>query len=568
MKDANVATKFTVLVIPLLLISILAVIMFVTQSTSIFDSSKTTFHDELLVSTASVVNADRDFYQAAYAEEKLASSAAMTQEERSVLLADFDENVQQTFDRVTAAIDNVKGDTALYSTYKHSKENVSLKDLYESFSANFEQWKSSYDNHTQKGDMAAHLNYFEEARSSINLMGELLNEYGDYYSANYSRQMSSRITTIVVVFCIITVLVGAFAFVLSRYIGSNIRYITGINKKLAQGDFSVTVDEKRMTKDELGQLCAATGSVVRRLRGYTGYISEVVEVLTAMANGKMWVSLKQDFDGEFEPLKMALFHFSDTINATLANIANTSKEVDNGANLIASSAQTLAQGASEQASSIEELSAAIAELTQHIKQNAESAEMAKALSEAAEKIMDGSVLDMGLARQAMDEISATSKDISKVIKAIDDIAFQTNILALNAAVEAARAGTAGKGFAVVADEVRNLSQKSAEAAKNTTALIESSIVAVEKGTGLVNKTSIGFSELAEKSAEVSRLIEKISFQAQEQSGTTSQISIGVEQVSSVVQLNSATAEENAAASEELSSQAGSLNKAVSHFELF
>ena len=181
--------------------------------------------------------------------------------------------------------------------------------------------------------------------------------------------------------------------------------------------------------------------------------------------------------------------------------------------------------------------------------------------------MQDSVTDMGLARQAMEEISATSKNISKVIKAIDDIAFQTNILALNAAVEAARAGAAGKGFAVVADEVRNLSQKSAEAAKNTTSLIESSIEAVGKGTGLVNKTSLSFTEAASKTAEVGKIVETISKQAQEQAIAVSQISIGIEQVSAVVQMNSATSEESAAASEELSSQAAVLKGQVDHFKL-
>ena len=167
----------------------------------------------------------------------------------------------------------------------------------------------------------------------------------------------------------------------------------------------------------------------------------------------------------------------------------------------------------------------------------------------------------------MEKISAASDNIGKVIKAVDDIAFQTNILALNAAVEAARAGTAGKGFAVVADEVRNLSQKSAEAAKSTTALLDESILAVNKGVALVNRTSSGFLDAEAQSGEVERLVEEISVHAQEEAEAISQITVGIEQISAVVQTNSATSEESAAASEELSSLADALKELVAMFKL-
>ena len=268
MKNAKIALKFTLLIVPLLLLAILAIVLFATQSTRIFNSAKETFYDEILVSTSSVINADRDLYQAAYSEQELYIAQTLTKEERAALIADFDENVQQTYERIAFAIDNVKKDTALYSQYKHSTANVTLEALYESFSTSFEQWKSSYNNATSAGNMDAHLAQFSETRDSINLMGELLDEYGQYYSTNYSKQINTQIVQIIIAFCLITVVIVSFALVLVRHIGGNIKYITHINKKLADGDFSVNVDKKRMAGDELGQLCAATNSVVMRLRGY------------------------------------------------------------------------------------------------------------------------------------------------------------------------------------------------------------------------------------------------------------------------------------------------------------
>ena len=213
---------------------------------------------------------------------------------------------------------------------------------------------------------------------------------------------------------------------------------------------------------------------------------------------------------------------------------------------VSGSAQSMAQGATEQASTIEELTSELCEIEEHIKNTAAETDKASELTENVSEIMTNSLHDMNMTREAMDEIAATSKDISKVIKVIDDIAFQTNILALNAAVEAARAGAVGRGFAVVADEVRNLSQKSAEAAKSTTVLIESSIAAVEKGSSLVKGTHEAFEDVVSKVAEVVQAVENVSAQASEQANSISMVYNGVKQVSEVVQLNSATSEESAA----------------------
>ena len=230
-------------------------------------------------------------------------------------------------------------------------------------------------------------------------------------------------------------------------------------------------------------------------------------------------------------------------------------------------AQALSQGATEQASSIEELSASITEITDQINKNAENAKQANDSAEHAGREIMNSNEQMRSMVEAMDEITVKSSEISKIIKVIDDIAFQTNILALNAAVEAARAGAAGKGFAVVADEVRNLASKSAEAAKGTTVLIEESIAAVQSGSEIARRTA----EMLDESANVTRqavsLIEKITEASIMQAESAAQINVGVEQISSVVQTNSATSEESAAASEELSGQAELLKSLVGKFRL-
>lgn len=336
----------------------------------------------------------------------------------------------------------------------------------------------------------------------------------------------------------------------SRPLGVFVRRISG----LAEGDVTTSFSDFNATTSEFQSLKMSLEST---LNNTSAVISDIDYLLTEISNDNLDIYSKSadKYVGDYTHILTALKRLKSGLTDTFGNIMQVSEQVSAGSTQVSSGAQALAQGATEQASSIQELSASISDISRNVERNAKDAEKAKGLSSEAEKIMQGSVSDMELARQAMNEISGTSKNISKVIKAIDDIAFQTNILALNAAVEAARAGAAGKGFAVVADEVRNLSQKSAEAAKSTTALIESSIEAVEKGTSLVNRTSLGFTEAAAKTAEVGKLVEEIAVQAQEQSVAVSQVSIGIDQVSSVVQMNSATSEESAAASEELSGQA-------------
>jgi len=378
--------------------------------------------------------------------------------------------------------------------------------------------------------------------------------------ASATRSMLIMIVVIVIT-CVLSVLLSKF---ISGIISDPVGKFAKFGELLAAGDINTDriLTEKdsqlKFRKDEIGTLADAYNRIIAG----TAKLSKETE---AIAGGDLTtvVSVRSEED----VLGKALAKLVGEFSALASNIITASEQVEAGAKQVADSSTALSQGATEQASSIEELSASIAEVSQRVKGNADDAEKARSLSTSAGEIMNGSLEDMNLAKQAMDEISSTSKNISKVIKAIDDIAFQTNILALNAAVEAARAGAAGKGFAVVADEVRNLSHKSSEAAKDSTSLIESSIQAVDKGTKLVSKASESFTAVTESSAEINRLVGDISAQAQEQAGAIAQISIGVEQISSVVQMNSATSEEAAAASEELSSQATYLKQNASVFKI-
>ena len=320
-------------------------------------------------------------------------------------------------------------------------------------------------------------------------------------------------------------------------------------------------------KIEQGNLEEEIPYVSRDEFGELDVIMDVKTNLERMGGNDFCVEIHADYRGEFEMIRESMEAISDHLSMALLRINESADQVAGGSDQVAAGAQMLSQGATEQASSVEELAATINELTSHVAQNADSASNATRTAEEVKDYAVESGKRMAEMLEAISNISDRSKEIGKIIKTIEDIAFQTNILALNAAVEAARAGEAGKGFAVVADEVRNLAGKSAEASNNTAEMIKESLKAVENGAVIADETAQSLKNVVEGVQGITQAIEDISASSGEQASSLSQVTIGIDQISSVVQTTSATAEESAASSEELSDQARKLKELVGQFRL-
>ncbi len=315
---------------------------------------------------------------------------------------------------------------------------------------------------------------------------------------------------------------------------------------------------------EIGMLVESIHETKRELKKY---IDDIDSKLTQMAQGKMDLTIGNDYRGEFLPIQNAMRQILDALNLALSRIRSTADQVSEESERMASDAQVLSDGATEQASAVEELSASIQTLSEQVRHTSLDADDARKSSIDSARQLQECNQKMQELTSAMGDISRSSQQISGIIKTIEDISFQTNILALNAAVEAARAGEAGKGFAVVADEVQGLATKSSIAAKDITRLIEDSMQLVRHGTTLSEDTTTTLATSVTGAQQSADLIQRIADSAQQQSESLMQLSEGVEQISDVVQTNAATAEKSSVSANELFKRADDLKKSVQRFQL-
>jgi len=399
--------------------------------------------------------------------------------------------------------------------------------------------------------------------AAVVVVASLISVYLNNQSHSGAIGRTASLIYIVLSGLVLTGISSVFSLQMANSIAHPIKACAERLRLLSQGDLTTAVPTTA-NKDETAVLLSSLDLVVQALNSA---ISDVSYHLGEIAKGDYATTMTRVYKGDFKGLETSTKAIIQSLNETMQQIRQSARQVAAGSEQVSSGAQALSQGATEQASSIEELSATIAEISQQIKNNAKNALEAEQLASQSGKEVKESNVQMQTMIKAMAEISDTSNEISKIIRTIDDIAFQTNILALNAAVEAARAGAAGKGFAVVADEVRNLASKSAEAAKNTTVLIESSITAVARGTKIADQTARSLQDVVDGAERSASLIELIAAASNEQACAVTQINQGIEQISSVIQTNSATSEESAAASEELSGQAFMLRDMVHKFKL-
>ena len=408
------------------------------------------------------------------------------------------------------------------------------------------------------------------SRDNLNFYGTVThiddfnwNIVGCMPTAEFMREPTIAMLTVIAGSVVCSIILIIICVRKAKSLVTPIHQLNRVANELAQGNLKVAIQSYNKD-DEIGDLTKVFVSMQSTLQEI---IEDIGHVIGELSNKNLTVSPTASYQQDFVPIENALEGIAERMNTVMSVIQTTAVQVDAGADQVSKASQILAQGSTEQASSVEEMAATIQQISRQIELMSDHSNDASDKARQVGTDVLESSQKMEHLMGAMERIDQSSNEIQKIIKTIEDIAFQTNILALNAAVEAARAGEAGKGFAVVADEVRNLAGKSAEASKTTSQLISNSLYAAQDGMVLAKEANESMQLAVKEVQGVADSINDVSKDLKEYSETMSQINVAVQQISDVVQTNSATAEETAAASEQLSAQSNSLNEMMGEFRL-
>lgn len=539
LKNTKIATKLLLMIVPSVLTLILFLGFFIYQSNMISNESRQRLYDEIFVSTGLILNADRDFYQAAIAEKELVlAGGSLTKERRDELLASIDENAGQTIQRTTDALAAVSENPELYDNFRHETANVTLADLQTAFNTHFDTWKKAYDPAAGTGDYNARMAAFDTAREDLNLMTEILEAYGNHVAAEIQREVRSGIILAAVIVALITLAALALSALLAISIKRNISTTTASVAALASKDLTIKPDAAMVSaQDEFGTLGRAVSETVDSLRRIVSELARDTGTL-ASASASMRGSAAD-------------------VASSMNDISHTVSDMSDGAQQLATDTETMARDISVLGAVIERNSAGAANL-------AEASQRIDAVSseglEAVKRLSDITQANRASFLEIFELIRATNDRALKIGEAsrlIAGIAQQTNLLALNAAIEAARAGEAGKGFAVVADEIRKL----AEGSTQSTAVIDKMLEELMQSTGQADTQSVAVREAVElqaasvdetmtKYASIADTIREINREIQGLETVSGELNRYRTQVTDVVNTLSAVAQENAASTEQ------------------